>query len=117
VNDTYGHLVGDEYIRLSAQAVESALPENGVAFRTGGDEFIAFLPGRTIEQTEEVVAEMQRQQKLLALDECKISISFGTAVIESPEDKVLDDIAFADRIMYAQKAEHHSNRSDGGDFL
>lgn len=112
VNDTFGHLVGDEYIRLSAQAVTSALPENGRAFRTGGDEFIAFLPGMTLEQTKEVVAEMERQEELLALDECPISVSFGASVIEGPEDKVLDDIAFADRIMYAQKAEHH-HRADG----
>lgn len=107
VNDTFGHLVGDEYIRLSAQAMVSALPEGAHAFRTGGDEFIAFLPGMTLEQTKEVVAEMQRQEGLLTLSECPISVSYGTAVIEGPEDKVLDDIASADRIMYAQKAEHH----------
>lgn len=110
VNDTFGHLVGDEYIRLSAQAVESALPENASAFRTGGDEFIAFLPGMTLEQTEEIVEEMQRQQDLLELSECEISISFGAAVIEGPEDKVLDRIAFADRVMYEHKVKHHRHR-------
>lgn len=41
INDTYGHMVGDEYIRMCVMLLRVGLPENSVIFRTGGDEFVA----------------------------------------------------------------------------
>ena len=111
VNDTFGHLVGDEYIRRSALAVESALPEGSSAFRTGGDEFIAFLPGKSLEETEEVIQVAHSKLGDFKLDECDLSISFGAAVISNQDENVLDVIANADRIMYAYKAKHRRARA------
>lgn len=111
VNDTYGHLVGDEYLRLSALVVDTCLPEGASAFRTGGDEFLVFLPSTTQEQAEEVVEKMRRQQHLFHVSEGNISISFGTAVINGPEDSILDAIELADRAMYADKAAKKNGRS------
>lgn len=104
INDTYGHLVGDEYIRMAAVAFLSSLPEDARAYRTGGDEFIALLPGSTQEQAMELVETMRKQAKLFKVQEGSLSISFGTAVIEGPDDKPFDALAHADRAMYRDKA-------------
>ena len=104
VNDTYGHVVGDEYIRMAATAFRTALPDGVEAFRTGGDEFIAFLPNTTEDEAQEIVERMKRQSELFMMKEHDISISFGTAVIASARDSVLNAISHADRNMYISKA-------------
>ena len=111
VNDTRGHLAGDEYLRLSALAVETCLPEGASAFRTGGDEFLAFLPNTTLEEAEAVIESMRRQQQLFNITEGSLSISFGAATIEGPEDSIIDAIDRADRAMYTDKASKKTRRS------
>ena len=111
VNDTYGHLVGDEYIRMAATAFMSALPENAKAYRTGGDEFIAILPHATEEDAMQIVAQMKRQCELFKMQERNISISFGTAVINNAEESVLNAISRADRNMYISKASRKMART------
>lgn len=110
VNDTQGHLAGDEYLRLSALTVETCLPEGASAFRTGGDEFLVFLPGTTKEEADEIVESMRRQQMLFTIEDGPISISFGTDVIDGPEDNIIDAIKRADRAMYADKAAKNNGR-------
>ena len=41
VNDTFGHAVGDDFIRTCAEIIASSFGEYGRVFRTGGDEFIS----------------------------------------------------------------------------
>lgn len=44
INDTLGHAAGDELIRGTARALRSALDGSAQIYRTGGDEFVMFLP-------------------------------------------------------------------------
>ncbi len=111
INDTQGHLAGDEYLRLSALVVDTCMPENASAFRTGGDEFLVFLPRTTKEEADEVVEKMRRQQMLFNITEGNISISFGTAVIEGPEDDIIEAIKYADHAMYDDKAAKKRGRA------
>ena len=110
VNDRFGHLVGDEYIRMAATVFMSALPDEALSFRTGGDEFVALLPRTTKSQAEQLVRFMQRQSEMFKLREHEISISFGTAVINGPNENPLDGIAHADRNMYENKAARKQTR-------
>jgi GGDEF domain-containing protein len=45
VNDTYGHLAGDQGIRMVARTLKSYTTNRDVAARLGGDEFIVIHPG------------------------------------------------------------------------
>lgn len=45
INDTHGHDVGDEVIRMVAQRVRQVLRESDVVARLGGDEFVLFAEG------------------------------------------------------------------------
>lgn len=51
VNDTYGHVVGDEVLRAVAGAISEAVRDTDLPFRFGGEEFSIVLPG-----TDEVEA-------------------------------------------------------------
>lgn len=111
VNDTYGHLVGDEYIRIAAMVIKSSLPENVPIFRTGGDEFVAFLSRATQQDANETVEAMQKRCEMFKLPEHSISISFGTSIIEDADSAAYDAIALADRAMYDDKAARKRARS------
>ncbi|MBQ9003032.1 MAG: diguanylate cyclase [Eggerthellaceae bacterium] len=110
VNDTYGHLVGDEYIRLSALVFKSALPEGAQAFRAGGDEFVALVPQTTREEANKIKRDMCTKAAMFKLQEGSVSISIGTAVIECADDNPLDAVAHADRSMYESKRNRNAVR-------
>ena len=53
INDTYGHETGDRVLAAVSKCIEASLPENAVAVRWGGEEFVIYLPqvdnGRAME--------------------------------------------------------------------
>jgi diguanylate cyclase (GGDEF)-like protein len=52
VNDTLGHHVGDEMLRLVAQRLRQVMPPGARAYRFGGDEFVVIVPGKAEGQAE-----------------------------------------------------------------
>src|SRR5262249_59343090 len=60
VNDTHGHLVGDEAIRHVAKKAVSTLRGTDFVARYGGEEFVALLPGEEISGAQ-IAAERLRQ--------------------------------------------------------
>lgn len=61
VNDTMGHLVGDETLKRLAQILKNSFSEEDIVFRLGGDEFAAFI--RNMENPDEKVAQIMRRMK------------------------------------------------------
>lgn len=54
VNDTFGHLEGDEAIIATAGILERALPEGSLIGRTGGDEYLCFSHLKYDEEAKEI---------------------------------------------------------------
>lgn len=61
VNDTYGHLAGDEVLRAVADSMKGLLRDHDLLSRFGGEEFFALLPGADVEEAL-LVAERLRQR-------------------------------------------------------
>lgn len=68
LNDTYGHEVGDEVIRLTAATIQETLPLKAPAYRIGGDEFAVIFQNRVLAEVEQIVA-----QCIVALSEINFS--------------------------------------------
>lgn len=107
VNDEYGHLVGDEYLRAIAQRLRAALPDKDVLARWGGDEFLlaVALPQdsaiRVIERVHHQVTDSPIRTSVGAIS---AQITFGVA--EWRDDEELGHvIRRADRAMYSGKRE------------
>ena len=107
VNDRYGHAAGDEVLRhLTAAMVARFGPMDTVA-RTGGEEFVVLLPGRTVQAAVEV-AECLRlsvEAQAAKVDEHSIhyTISAGVAGMGAGIADVNVLLHRADTAMYAAK--------------
>lgn len=108
INDTYGHEMGDVYLRKIADTINTFDSQNSIVARQGGDEFVIFLYG--YEQEEELgeavkVLEFIQRHCLVYLNEnlrVKLEFSFGCAMAQGEADhrKLLKQ---ADERMYENK--------------
>ncbi len=106
INDTYGHLVGDEYIRMSAVLFRLTLPETARAFRLGGDEFLIVLPNTDETEGRRLIEEMRRKSALFPIRDRHLSLAFGLSVIKTPSDDPTARMEEADLDMYEDKKNH-----------
>ena len=61
VNDSYGHGTGDQVLCTVAAALQAGTPDNALAARIGGEEFVMLLPAMQL-QSARLVAEQLRQK-------------------------------------------------------
>ena len=59
-NDAYGHVTGDQVLRLSVQAIQAHVKQTDPVGRWGGDEFGVVLPNATTDQTRGVAERIRR---------------------------------------------------------
>lgn len=103
LNDTYGHLVGDDYIRMTVLLFKMAMPEESALFRTGGDEFILILPSTSKDQANQLVDQMRGRAPSFQIRDQQLSVSFGVSCLESSIQSVEESLAESDRNMYSDK--------------
>ncbi|MGZ9587299.1 diguanylate cyclase [Paenibacillus marinisediminis] len=58
INDTYGHLAGDEALRWTSECVRSLLHDSDLLARYGGEEFAVFMPGVNGEEAHEFASQL-----------------------------------------------------------
>ncbi len=91
VNDTLGHLEGDQYIKLVGNGIISLARDTDIICRMGGDEFIAILPKCTEEILEK---KLEKLNEILAESdkEYDMSISYGVLYIDENTDLTAEEI-------------------------
>ena len=102
VNDTLGHVAGDEYIRSAARMI-CEIYQHSPVFRTGGDEFVAVLTGRDRENRSALMEALQ-QKSMEHICSKEVVVSAGMADYHSAEDENVH-VVFerADARMYENK--------------
>ncbi|MBB6452609.1 diguanylate cyclase (GGDEF)-like protein [Salirhabdus euzebyi] len=117
-NDNYGHLTGDECLKLVAKMLDESMTERATVARYGGEEFAVILQDTEYEDAI-VVAEKLRKSvfdKRLEHDQSPylyITLSIGVATIYPSGDvEVNTIIACADDALYEAK-EKGKNRVEG----
>jgi PAS domain S-box/diguanylate cyclase (GGDEF) domain len=108
INDTLGHLKGDDLLIRITRILKDADNENIVAARIGGDEFAVLLPDCSQEQLEN---EEQRIRNAVAKDNSisngiPLNISTGSAFTSDRSKSVYTLYKEADNTMYREKLNH-----------
>lgn len=106
-NDTHGHLVGDECLRLVAKAVQQmARRPLDIAARIGGEEFAVMLYGTGIETARMIAEELCDAVRGLSVrDDLRITISAGVASLTAGHDTSIDTlVGCADRALFRSKS-------------
>ncbi|MBC8504698.1 MAG: diguanylate cyclase [Anaerolineales bacterium] len=110
VNDTYGHLVGDQVLVRLAELCLINFRKYDIWARYGGEEFIAMLPETDIqdcklisERLRKIVANTNMQFDQITLS---ITISMGISCIDADSDLSFDELLDqADQALYQSKRE------------
>ncbi len=107
VNDSLGHAVGDELLKLVAKRIEVCLRENDTAARLSGDEFAILLDD--IRHVRDATRVAERLQAELAAPfeinarQLYVSASIGIALSRSDYERAVDVLRDADLAMYRAK--------------
>jgi len=107
INDSLGHMVGDEFLIATARRLESCLRDGDTIARLGGDEFTILLDGitdygdaqRVAERVQEVLAEPFDLNGRELFVTASVGIKYSGDDDEQPEDLLRD----ADTAMYCAK--------------
>jgi len=109
VNDTHGHVVGDEVLKIFAERLRDNLRGFDLVARLGGEEFIAVMPDVPAE-TAMYIAERLRRSVADAPMQCSgrekalnITTSIGGAIIEPGLITVQEALDRADKALYQAK--------------
>lgn len=120
VNDTYGHLAGDEVIKRIATVTEEHIDKyDGFVCRYGGEEFVAVLPGRKLEAAQPIIEELFEElcSQVVQYNEYEIHMSVSIGLTAYPEvcEETDELLKRADWCMYYAK-EHgrHQIKVDDG---
>lgn len=115
INDEYGHVAGDSYIKLGTEILlecrEKVAGGEGVLYRMGGDEFVMVLDSSDIATAEAIKNYIVSARKSSPLVKgVYASMSVGYALYDSDRDRTLEDtFKRADARMYEMKKEVHRN--------
>ncbi len=113
VNDTYGHLVGDDVLYHLANLAKNSLRKSDIVARWGGEEFIVILPNTSLKPASQLAEELR---EAIESDEFAvvqhITCSFGVSQFQESEEgeKLLLRL---DELLYSAK-ENGRNRVEVG---
>jgi len=106
VNDTYGHLAGDDVIVKIASILKQCVRKNDIICRFGGEEFVVFLH-EADRETGQKIAERMRSltelsETLTGSGVIKVTVSVGGSLKDRLQD-IEDTIKRADDALYRAK--------------
>ena len=102
INDTYGHLAGDQVLKEFAARLSSAVRLSDFAARMGGDEFLALLPECTTNHVDTLLARLRPMET--EYNGQKIPILFSAGWVGYEQGETTEQfLERADRTLYAEK--------------
>lgn len=105
VNDTHGHLIGDEVLRAVAGALRRNCRQSDVLIRFGGDEFLALCPQMCVDDAEQFARRLRvdLSDAVGSATGVEMQVSVGIASYPSPVADPERLVKLADAALYRAK--------------
>ena len=107
INDSIGHIGGDEILRHVSKAIKSQLRKSDLPFRYGGDEFLLILPNTDLEGAHKAAERIMQSlnKEVEEIPNCPVSpkLSIGIAAFQAGETDE-DLIRRVDKALYDAKS-------------
>ena len=114
INDTYGHIVGDELLIEFGRTLKALTRENDIICRLGGDEFVVFLmditnPADVAEKAEQLIVTLQKR---VLLPDGKSGVKASIGIALAP----LDGRSFNQLYQNADKSLYYVKQNGKGSY-
>ena len=108
VNDTYGHLVGDQALKQFAFVLQSNIRASDLLARFGGEEFVVILPETGIKEATELAQNLRKAISQIRIDvkleePLSINTSIGLARYRDDMESLIQLLDDADKALYQAK--------------
>jgi ATP-binding cassette ChvD family protein len=107
VNDTHGHLIGDDVLRGLAAELRQQVRETDLVGRFGGEEFAILLPDTTVEEACRIAERLRRGAGLIQVlaeqTAVGVTISVGVSALGQHGHDLFELLATADLALYRAK--------------
>ncbi|WP_218309272.1 sensor domain-containing diguanylate cyclase [Alteromonas antoniana] len=116
INDTYGHSIGDDALKVVSQILINQCREQDLLGRFGGDEFVVLSHCFSEKQARRFIERIAQRMSELTLhigdNYIKMGASVGGKVVQTPQHNLEPLLQAADMDMYNKKRERHQLKSD-----
>lgn len=107
INDTHGHIFGDEALKVLGALITANIRAGDIAFRYGGDEFIVVMPGAEIETATQRMEMLRQTFSTTSIHndkkEIKATISVGISMFPEHGTNDSEILRSADTALYQAK--------------
>ncbi len=104
VNDTYGHVIGDEVLIAITKVLDSCLRSSDLLSRHGGEEFLIALPQTNLESGTLLAERIRTSIENTRTGKHKVGVTTSIGCIEIRKDEDFDAaISRADKMLYQAK--------------
>ncbi len=112
VNDTYGHIAGDQLLCAAADIIRTNSRDEDIIARWGGDEFVLLLPRTDNKKAELICRRITESCKSAIIKNIPVSIALGVATKNGISISLVKTLVEAEDNMYKQKlTESRSTKS------
>jgi diguanylate cyclase (GGDEF)-like protein/PAS domain S-box-containing protein len=109
VNDTLGHLKGDELLVQIANVLKKVCKKENLIVRWGGDEFVVLLPNTEYEEAKKICDKIKSACKKESYTSIPLSISLGCATKTNINQNINAILKEAEDKLYKEKLPSHIN--------
>ncbi len=107
INDTSGHVAGDQLLKQITKILEQKLRRGDVLARLSGDEFVAILEGCPVERAiliaKEICLDIQNYNFVWESQTFNVGVSIGLVAIDEDSNDINQLLSLADSSCYAAK--------------
>lgn len=112
INDLYGHTEGDDAIRQIGRILLDSVPENGIAIRYAGDEFLLLVhtdSEEAVKDVMQVIRQNVRQFNDFRQKPYQLSFAMGYSRFDQTSGGKESFLSDMDRKMYEEKKRYYQN--------